>query len=73
MRTLLADSALTARLGAEGRARVSHEFGIDRLAEDSLRLYRGLLAGKSPREASAAEDRERSGSGALIPAEDPVR
>ena len=73
MRTLLADSALTARLGTEGRAWVSHEFGIDRLVEDSLRLYRGLLAGKSPREASAAEDSERPGSGALIPAEDPVR
>jgi glycosyltransferase involved in cell wall biosynthesis/O-antigen/teichoic acid export membrane protein len=73
MRTLLADSALTARLGAEGRAWVSHEFGIDRMVEESLRLYRGLLAGKSPREASAAEDGERPGSGVLIPAEHPVR
>lgn len=61
MRTLLADSALTTRLGAEGQAWVSHEFGIDRLVEDSLWLYRGLLAGKSPREASAAEDRKRPG------------
>ena len=55
MRALLTDPALTARLGAEGRALVYERFGIDRMAEDSLRLYRGLLAGSSLREATVAE------------------
>jgi L-malate glycosyltransferase len=59
MRTLLADPALAARLGAEGRALVRDRFGIDRMVEESLRLYRGLLAGRSPREVSAAESGDR--------------
>ncbi len=45
--TLLADPALVAELGAEGRALVRDSFGVDRLATDSLRLYYGLL-GREP-------------------------
>ena len=56
MRTLLADPALAARLGAEGRAVVRDGFGIDRMVEESLRLYRGLLAGRPPHEAIAPDD-----------------
>lgn len=55
MCALLADRALAARLGAEGRALVCEQFGIDRMVEESLRLYRGLLAGSSLREASMPE------------------
>ena len=46
MRSLLADPARAARLGAEGRAVVSDGFGIDRMIEESLGLYRSLLAGQ---------------------------
>jgi glycosyltransferase involved in cell wall biosynthesis len=41
--TLLADPALVADLGAEGRALVRDSFGVDQLVADSLRLYYGLL------------------------------
>ena len=41
--TLLADPALMANLGAEGRALVRDSFGVDQLVADSLRLYYGLL------------------------------
>jgi glycosyltransferase involved in cell wall biosynthesis/O-antigen/teichoic acid export membrane protein len=41
--TLLADPALVADLGAEGRALVRDSFGVDRLVADSLRLYYRLL------------------------------
>jgi L-malate glycosyltransferase len=46
MRALLADPALAARLGAEGRGLVHDWFGIDRMVEESLRLYQDLLARK---------------------------
>jgi glycosyltransferase involved in cell wall biosynthesis/O-antigen/teichoic acid export membrane protein len=46
MCALLADPALAARLGAEGRGLVHDLFGIDRMVEESLRLYQGLLARK---------------------------
>lgn len=55
MRTLLADPGLAARLGAEGRVLVRDRFGIDRMAEESLRLYRGLLAGRSPTKTNLAD------------------
>ena len=55
MRTLLADPALAARLGAEGRVIARDWFGADRMVQESLRLYRGLLAGRSPRAASAPQ------------------
>jgi glycosyltransferase involved in cell wall biosynthesis/O-antigen/teichoic acid export membrane protein len=48
MRGLLVDPALTAHLGAEGRALVDDLFGTERMVQDSLRLYQGLLSGKSP-------------------------
>jgi glycosyltransferase involved in cell wall biosynthesis/O-antigen/teichoic acid export membrane protein len=46
MRALLADPSMAARLGAEGRAMVHNLFGVERMAQESLRLYRGLLSGK---------------------------
>lgn len=48
MSTLLCDPALAAYVGAEGRAVVRGSFGVDRMAADSLRLYRGLLRRRSP-------------------------
>ena len=56
MRTLLANPALAARLGAEGRDLVHDWFGINRMVDESLRLYRGLLAGRPPHEAIAPDD-----------------
>lgn len=53
MCTLLADPALAARLGAEGRALVHDRFGTDRMVDESLRLYRRLLAARSHRETPA--------------------
>ncbi len=55
MRMLLEDPALVARLGAEGRAVAHDKFGIDRMVDESVRLYRGLLAGKSIRQLRMAE------------------
>jgi glycosyltransferase involved in cell wall biosynthesis/O-antigen/teichoic acid export membrane protein len=63
MRTLLADPALAARLGAEGRVIARDWFGVDRMVQESLRLYRGLLAGRSPRAASAPRSGDRSDPG----------
>jgi hypothetical protein len=53
MRALLADPALAARLGAEGRALVHDRFGIDRMVDESLRLYSRLLATRSHRATKA--------------------
>ena len=50
MRALLVDPAMAARLGAEGRALVNALFGIERLVQETLRLYQGLLSGNPPRE-----------------------
>ncbi len=50
MRTLLADPALAARLGAEGRVLVHDRFGIDRMVAESLCLYQSLLDRKSSRQ-----------------------
>jgi glycosyltransferase involved in cell wall biosynthesis len=72
MRSLLADPALAARLGAEGRALVSGGFGIDQMAEESLRLYRGLLAGRSPGQAGGPDHGDRPGPGSLVTAGEPV-
>jgi glycosyltransferase involved in cell wall biosynthesis len=47
MCALLTDPALAARLGAEGRALVHDRFGIDRMVDESLRLYSRLLAARS--------------------------
>ena len=49
MCALLTDPALAARLGAEGRALVHERFGIDRMVDESLRLYSRLLAARSHR------------------------
>jgi L-malate glycosyltransferase len=54
MSALLADPALAARLGAEGRGLVHSWFGIDRMVEESLRLYQGLLATKVDRRTGIA-------------------
>jgi glycosyltransferase involved in cell wall biosynthesis/O-antigen/teichoic acid export membrane protein len=54
MRALLADPALAARLGAEGRGLVHDWFGIDRMVDESLRLYQGLLARKVKRRTGTA-------------------
>jgi glycosyltransferase involved in cell wall biosynthesis len=61
MLALLVDHARAARLGAEGRRLVRDRFGVDRMVEESLRLYRGLLAGRSPSEALASEADGRPG------------
>ena len=42
-------------LGAEGRALVGDGFGIDRMVEESLRLYTGCLAGRT-RQTSRSRD-----------------
>jgi rhamnosyl/mannosyltransferase len=44
LRTLLADPALRARLGAAGQARVAHEFSVRQMVDKTAALYRGLLA-----------------------------
>jgi glycosyltransferase involved in cell wall biosynthesis len=72
LRSLLADPALTARLGVEGRAVACDVFGIDRMVEESLRLYRGLLVGRSPREAGTPDYWDRPGPGPLVTAREPV-
>jgi glycosyltransferase involved in cell wall biosynthesis/O-antigen/teichoic acid export membrane protein len=61
MRALLADPALAAGLGAEGRAVVHDQFGTDRMVDESLRLYSQLLAGKSQRAARAVGGSRRPG------------
>ena len=43
---------LAARLGAEGRDIVHERFGIDRMVDESTAAVQGLLAGRSPHEAS---------------------
>ena len=52
MCALLTDAALAARLGAEGRLLVRDWFAIDRMVDEALRLYLGLLAGRSPHQAT---------------------
>jgi glycosyltransferase involved in cell wall biosynthesis len=65
MLALLLDRNRAARLGSEGRRLVRDRFGVDRMVEESLRLYGGLLAGRSPSEALASEaDRSSSPSAA---------
>ena len=59
MTTLLANPDLAVRMGAEGRVLARDRFGIDRLVDESLRLYTSLLAGRSPRETDAAESGDR--------------
>ncbi|HUY49469.1 MAG TPA: glycosyltransferase [Streptosporangiaceae bacterium] len=59
MCTLLGDPALATRLGAEGRVLVSDWFGVDRMVEESLRLYEGLLAGRPLREVIAEVSGDR--------------
>jgi glycosyltransferase involved in cell wall biosynthesis/O-antigen/teichoic acid export membrane protein len=54
MSALLADPVMAARLGAEGRAMVHNLFGVERMAQETLRLYQGLLSGKSPQESCSA-------------------
>jgi glycosyltransferase involved in cell wall biosynthesis len=71
MHSLLAEPVLAARLGAEGRAVVGDGFGIDRMVEESLRLYHGLLAGRSPGEAGASEHGDHPGPGSLVAAGEP--
>ena len=51
---------------------VGDEFGIDRMVEESLRLYRGLLAGRAPGEAAASDDWDRPGPGSLVTAKESV-
>ncbi|GAC1304660.1 MAG: glycosyltransferase family 1 protein [Vulcanimicrobiaceae bacterium] len=42
LRELLADPAMRARLGAAGRARIEGRFTWDRIAAESLKVYRGI-------------------------------
>src|SRR5260370_37912932 len=57
--TLLADPALAVSLGAEGRVLLREQFRVDRIVEESVRLYPGLLARRQPHEAMAARRRHR--------------
>ena len=70
MRTLLADPALAARLGAEGRVLVHDRFGIDRMVAESLRLYQSLLDRKSSRQASAPQSGDRPVAGSPAAADE---
>src|SRR5260370_22567722 len=63
--TLLADPALAVSLGAEGRVLVREQFGVDRMVKESVRLYRGLLAGRQPHEAMAASRGHRRDRGSV--------
>ena len=49
---------MAARLGAEGRALVNNLFGIERMVQETLGLYQGLLSGKSPQESCTADSAE---------------
>jgi glycosyltransferase involved in cell wall biosynthesis/O-antigen/teichoic acid export membrane protein len=59
MRALLADPAMAARLGAEGRVLVHNLFGTERMVQETLRLYRGLLSGKSQQDSCTADSNRR--------------
>ncbi len=72
MCALLTDPALAARLGAEGRLLVRNRFGIDRMVDESLRLYQGLLAGRSPRESAGPESEDRPDPAPPVPTRLPL-
>ena len=63
MCTLLADPALAESLGTEGRVLVREQFGVDRMVDEMVRLYQGLLVGRQPHEAMAATREHRSDPG----------
>lgn len=48
MLRLAADPALRARLGAAGEQRVLEHFGLDRMVEQTLSIYREVLEGAAP-------------------------
>ncbi|MEO0660919.1 MAG: glycosyltransferase, partial [Planctomycetota bacterium] len=45
MLRLAADADLRARLGRAGRARVLEHFGLDRMVDETLDIYRDVVAG----------------------------
>jgi glycosyltransferase involved in cell wall biosynthesis len=51
-------------MGARGRAHIASTFSVDRILEETVRLYDGLLAQKGLLERSAASPRGASGGGA---------
>jgi glycosyltransferase involved in cell wall biosynthesis/O-antigen/teichoic acid export membrane protein len=63
MRGLLLDPAMAAHLGAEGRALVDDLFGTERMVQETLRLYRGLLSGKSPQDSCPPDSADASHGG----------
>ena len=42
IQTLASDADLRARLGRAGRARVREHFGLERMIEETLEVYRGV-------------------------------
>jgi glycosyltransferase involved in cell wall biosynthesis len=67
MRALLVDPAMTARLGAEGRAQVNNLFGVEQMVQETLQLYQALLSGESPRESCMAESADSNRRESLPP------
>jgi glycosyltransferase involved in cell wall biosynthesis len=45
METLAGDPALRARLGAAGSERVLQRFGLDRMYDETLEVYREVVGG----------------------------
>ena len=58
LRTLLADPALRARMGAEGRRRVEEQFTIGRMARDMASVYRVVAAGGTPTRGGDRDERD---------------
>jgi rhamnosyl/mannosyltransferase len=54
LNTLLADPALRARCGAAGRARWAAHFSAETMADQTIALYRRLLAGHAPEPAASS-------------------
>ncbi|MDN3517831.1 glycosyltransferase family 4 protein [Aquisalimonas lutea] len=59
MERLLANPERLAQMGACGRAKAEAEFGVARVVEAHLRLYRDLLGDDAPSQISDARDRTR--------------
>ena len=61
LRRLIRDRALCRRMGAEGRRLAEAEFGVDRVVDQTLEIYRALRA--APETASPAGCRAMTGAG----------
>jgi glycosyltransferase involved in cell wall biosynthesis len=57
---LLADPALRVRMGANGRARYQQEFTLDRSVNNTIAVYRDVLAGRTASGRAASLETEQS-------------